>query len=133
MSRPRPDLAKATVPRPAALAALLIVIAALHPPSGIGVSLCPSGLLGTPCAGCGLTRSLSLAARAEFASSLALHPFGILVLAAACMGVVSPVLPARWTARPLQSICPHARLLGLLALAALLAFGAARAWGLWPV
>jgi hypothetical protein len=41
--------------------------------------LCQS-LVGLPCPGCGITRSLAAASRVDLASSLAIHPGGIAIL-----------------------------------------------------
>lgn len=43
------------------------------------VCLCQS-LLGLPCPGCGITRSLAAASRGDLANSLAMHPGGIAML-----------------------------------------------------
>lgn len=66
-----------------ALIPLLILTAAfVHPPHGLGVTLCPSrALTDIPCPGCGLSRSISCAVRGMWSESFGYHPFGIVVVA----------------------------------------------------
>lgn len=114
-------------PAPAVAAGLVVTIALIHPPAGLGVSLCPSAaVLNTPCPACGLTRSLSSAARGEIVHSLAYHPFGVFVLAGAFAVLAAAFLPVRWTSPVREWIAARAVVLGLIGLLALLAFGVIR-------
>ena len=66
-------------PRPGQIAGLVLVAAALLPPTLVasGPPLCPFRLLtGLPCPGCGLTRSLVCLLHGDLAMSLAFHPLG---------------------------------------------------------
>lgn len=81
---------------------IFLALALLHPPGGMGLPICPSRLMTErPCPGCGLTRSVSCAARGDLTRSWHYHPFGIVVLAAvlviALVGIApSPICDRAW-------------------------------------
>lgn len=68
---------------------LLAALAVLAAVSLLGHGMCPSReLLGLPCPGCGLTRSILLMLRGRFAESWQLQPFGYAWLALAAAFVL---------------------------------------------
>lgn len=68
---------------------LLAALAVLAVVSLLGHGLCPSReLLGLPCPGCGLTRSVLLILRGRFAESWQLQPFGYAWLALAVVFIL---------------------------------------------
>lgn len=74
---------------------IILALAVLHPSHGTGLPICPSRLLTeTPCPGCGLTRSVSCAIRADFSRSWYYHPFGVVFLAAVLALALTALLPA---------------------------------------
>ncbi|WP_160164513.1 DUF2752 domain-containing protein [Pedosphaera parvula] len=59
-----------------------LLLAAVSPPHGSGVTLCwLKSVTGLPCPGCGMTRSLSCGIRGMFSESLHYHPMGLFILA----------------------------------------------------
>lgn len=95
----------------AGVAWLILLCAAVHPPHGWGVALCPSRWLnGLPCPGCGLSRSVSCAIRGMWLESWSYHPFGILVAGMLVAVAAFSVLPRgvrdriHEIARPIASI-----------------------------
>ena len=65
------------------VAALLGALALVDPNRPLPFDVCLlKRLTGLSCAGCGMTRSICHALHGDFAGSLALHPAGLLVLAA---------------------------------------------------
>lgn len=75
----------------------ILVGAYIHPAQGMGIPFCPSRFFtGAPCPGCGLTRSVSCAARGELAMSWRYHPFGGVVLMVAMWLALTPLAPASW-------------------------------------
>ncbi len=115
----------------ARLAWVAIAIAAVHPAHGLGFPICFSAYFtGVPCPGCGLTRSLSCAIRADFASSIAYHPFGIPILAASFAVAAASLLPAHLRHRMADRLGATPRLLGaayITFVASFLAYGILRA------
>lgn len=68
---------------------LIMAAAIMAVVSLLGHGLCPSReLLGLPCPGCGLTRSMLLILRGSFAESWQLQPFGCAWLALAAVFVL---------------------------------------------
>ncbi|MCX7920136.1 MAG: DUF2752 domain-containing protein [bacterium] len=63
-----------------AILTVVMVVAYFWHPNDQGIVLCYFRYLtGLPCAGCGLTRSLSAFAKGQFLTSFQYHPFGPLV------------------------------------------------------
>ena len=57
---------------------LVIMIALAHPAQGTGLPIClVQSTTGMPCPGCGMTRSMSCAARGMLEQSWSHHPFGL--------------------------------------------------------
>lgn len=83
-----------------AFALIVLAIAAVHPPQGLGIDICPPRIVtGLSCPGCGITRSISCTIRGMFAEAVAFNPFGpVLIIAAIVIGA-SALLPGRWKAR----------------------------------
>ena len=78
-----------------------LLVAALHPPHGLGVPICWfKATYGAPCWGCGLSRSFSCCARGMFAEGWSYHPFGpgFIVILVGIAGV--SLLPSRLRHRP---------------------------------
>ncbi|MCH9032723.1 MAG: DUF2752 domain-containing protein [candidate division Zixibacteria bacterium] len=79
-------LAEKTIPgfrkfSPGLFFAGAIVILAVLPSDGVGLSSCPSQkLFGLSCPACGLTRSISSALHFDLARSVDYHPLGVVVL-----------------------------------------------------
>lgn len=78
----------------------MIVGALVHPAHGTGLRLCLyMQLFEVECPGCGLTRSVSCAARGMLQQSWTYHPLGILTLVIAAILAAWPLLPATWRMR----------------------------------
>ena len=100
---------------------------------GITVYRCPfQSATGLPCPGCGLTRGTAAFLRGDFQQATAFHPFT--PLAVLCIGllVLSLTLPAAPRTRFLNGLESLERRtgLGVLGLAALMAYGAWRLYNL---
>ncbi len=113
----------------------VLLVAVVHPPHGLGVSLCwVRASAGTLCPGCGLTRSMSSAARGMWEQSWAYHPFGIALLAIFMSIAVFGVLPAR-RRRPIHRFLLRHRTASHLAgtglIAAFITYGVLRAAAAW--
>jgi hypothetical protein len=79
---------------------LALAVAFAHPPHGLDVNVCwTKAATGVPCPGCGLTRSLSCAARGKIDQSVRYHPMGPVVLALMAIVAGSSLLPAPARAR----------------------------------
>jgi hypothetical protein len=118
--------------RPTVVAAwLVLLVAAVHPPHGLGVPVCWTATTADlPCPGCGLTRSMSCAARGLLAESVAYHPFGVVFLAVFALVGVAGVLPSAgrrrvrgWVTRRRGAV--HAAYVAIVA--SFIVFGIARA------
>jgi Protein of unknown function (DUF2752) len=75
-----------------------------------GLTVCPSGALGIPCPGCGLTRATFALISGDFAGATALQPLalvvcpllaGALLYATARYVLTGRVSPQRWGAAPI--------------------------------
>ncbi|MFG0284308.1 MAG: DUF2752 domain-containing protein [Phycisphaerales bacterium JB039] len=76
---------------------LTLLGALLHPAHGMGVQICVyRRMLGVECPGCGLTRSVSCAARGMWHESVSYHPLGIAVLLLAACLALWPLTPRPW-------------------------------------
>jgi hypothetical protein len=110
---------------------LVLVVAAVHPPHGLGVPVCVlEAASGLPCPGCGLTRSLSCAMRGMFHASWDYHPFGIAFLALFAAVATASLLPSPARRRLDAAMSAHGgavRLARAAFIGAFLAYGAARA------
>lgn len=115
---------------PAAIAGWVVLVGGfVLPPRGVGVPLCPSKLMtGVPCPGCGLTRSVSSLAHAEWSLSWAYHPFGIAVVVVAAWFALQPFMNTGFVHRVHRSRLM--RLVGLAFLVLFVGHGLVRA-GLW--
>ena len=69
-----------------AMTAGLTVVFTWRPPPGMPSSCISKNLLHISCPGCGMTRSVTCAARGEFLASIRFHVFGPFVLAAGLIG-----------------------------------------------
>lgn len=112
--------------------AWIIVLGSLvHPPHGTGISLCwMQATIGTPCPGCGVTRSISCLTRGMWAESMAYHPFGIIILCLFAVIAISGVLPSTMRSRFERRLMRHRRLVQVSYIAfvgAFLLYGAGRA------
>jgi hypothetical protein len=114
-----------------AVAPAVLAFAWLWPATGIDAPLCwLRALTGLPCVGCGLGRSVALAARGHVVEALGLHAFGPAVVAG-CAGLLAlaaaaalrPVAVARGLLRRRELVRRSYRLL----LAAFIVYGALRA------
>lgn len=113
----------------------LLLVAVIHPPHGLGVTICwMRAWTDTPCPGCGLTRSVSSAARGMWAESWAYHPFGIALLTIFTAIAAFGLLPRR-RRRPLLRFLLTHRTAAHLAYTALIStfilYGALRAINTW--
>jgi hypothetical protein len=110
---------------------IVLVLAAVHPPHGLGIPLCwLDRLTGIPCPGCGLSRSLSCAIHGMFGASWEYHPFGIFFLATFAVIALASLLPAVRRQALLDFADRHHRVFRaayLILVASFLAYGAARA------
>lgn len=90
----RSDTHRAVLGKRFLLAAWIIVIGAyIHPPHGMGIQFCwMKRLTGADCPGCGLTRSISCAARGLFQQSWEYHPFGMVLWTVFLLVVVTSLL-----------------------------------------
>lgn len=112
------------------LCALFLLGAALMPPEGSGVELCLfKRVTGTPCPGCGMTRSAANLVRGRMGRALQFHPLGIVVVPIiAGLGILG-VVPRKWRDRVKAALLRRRALLGWLAwlgAGAFFLFGVAR-------
>jgi hypothetical protein len=109
----------------------VLVLAAFHPPHGLGVPVCwLDRWTGIPCPGCGLTRSLSCAIHGMFGASWEYHPFGVFFLAVFAAIALASLFPITARRRLLGLVDRHGRLFNtayFVLVASFLAYGAARA------
>ena len=76
------------------VSALVLALAIVHPPHGLGVPVCwLHATTGIPCPGCGLSRSLSCTVRGDLATAWNYHPFGPALLPLLTAIVVARLLP----------------------------------------
>ncbi len=102
---------------------LVLAVVFVHPPHGTGVNVCMlRTATGVPCPGCGLTRSLSCAARGMIDDSLHYHPMGIVVLTVLAAVATVSLLPATRRARIAAAIERRAGLADTLYFAFVAAF-----------
>jgi len=88
----------------------ILMLAVVHPPHGLGVSLCLfRATTGVPCWGCGLSRSVSCALRGMLAESWTYHPFGPILLMILAGIAITSVLPARTRSRVALMLDRHPR------------------------
>lgn len=67
---------------------------------GIPGWLCPlDSVLGHPCPGCGLTRSIGLLASGQWSDAVQIHPFAPLAAAAIILLGMTSILPVKWRTR----------------------------------
>jgi hypothetical protein len=86
-----------------------LAVAVLCPPQGAGLALCwVEGATGVPCPGCGMTRSLSCAARGMFTESWSHHPFGLFVLGLFLFTAIQSLLPQTARNRIVRFLQTHA-------------------------
>lgn len=108
-----------------------LALSALSPPQGPGIALCfHQALIGIPCPGCGLTRSLSCGLRGMFQESYAYHPMGFPILALFLAVAFQSLLPAAWRQRLTSRMESRPVLWNgayMIFVAAFVSFGAARA------
>jgi hypothetical protein len=79
------------------LGAAGLAAALLLPPAGLGVGGCAfRSFTGSPCPGCGLTRSVSSAAHGLWLEAWAYHPLGLMVLLLFVALTVALSLPRRY-------------------------------------
>lgn len=77
-----------------------LLLAALNPPHGTGITICWIKLAtGLPCPGCGVTRSLSCGLHGMFAESVHYHPLGLFILTLFVATAVRSLLPSIWQER----------------------------------
>ena len=110
---------------------VVLVLAAFHPPHGLGISVCwLDRWTGIPCPGCGLSRSLSCAIHGMFGVSWEYHPFGILFLAVFAAIALVSLLPLAKRQALVDFVDRHNRVFNaayLITVASFLAYGAVRA------
>ena len=100
-----------------------LLLALISSPHGPGVMLCWfQHTTGLPCAGCGMTRSLSCAIRGMFHESWNYHPLGLLILPMFLVVAAQSVLPNRIRERLAWFIQSRPTLFNALYLAFLTAF-----------
>ncbi|MCZ6835083.1 MAG: DUF2752 domain-containing protein [Planctomycetota bacterium] len=105
------------------LAWLGLCLAIVHPPHGTGVSVCLfSSSVGMPCPGCGMTRSLSCAARGLFEESWSYHPFGLLLLMLFTCTAGLSLLPGATRRRFAASVMRHHRAVTFVYIAFIVSF-----------
>jgi hypothetical protein len=106
-------------------------LAAVHPPHGLGVSICwIRATTGLPCWGCGLSRSLSCCLRGMFAEAWAYHPFGLLfvgVLSAIALWSILPATARRRVAQWLDRFPRAFKAAYAVLVTSFVVFGVARA------
>ncbi len=79
------------------LAWVAVIVGALLPERGIGLSFCGMYLmLHVPCPACGMTRSVSCFFRGDWGLSWAFHPMGWMAGLASVAVASSVVWPSRW-------------------------------------
>jgi hypothetical protein len=124
-AEPAPPLSERRPLPSSVIAWLILAFAAVLPPRGVGIPICPSKLVtGVPCPGCGLTRSVTCLAHAELARSWHYHPFGCVVFALAIWFALVPLAAPRLHRRAKAS--RPARAAGLLLLIAFILYGVVR-------
>jgi len=80
----------------ATVAWLVLVLACVHPPSGLGLRVCwTKASFGVPCPGCGLSRSMSATVRGDFGTAVGLNPFGPVFVSIFAVIAVGSALPRR--------------------------------------
>jgi len=119
----------------AAVGALGLIFAYLLPPQGGGITSCGFHLLtGSPCPGCGLTRSVCQTAHGDLVTAWSYHPFGIPIFVCFALLSLSFVLPQGLRARLRAFLAPTERALSWilwLGLIAMLLFGLGRLVAWW--
>jgi hypothetical protein len=119
-----PALRQARLRMATVLSGLLAFGALTNPLRPLPIDLCLfKTLTGLPCLTCGLTRAVCLAIQGDFAGSLAMHPAGVIVLAAVVAWLGWSLLEA-WQGRPLweSGRRPAIRFAGVLASAITIGF-----------
>lgn len=118
-----------------AAAWIVLLLAVLHPPDGLGIPLCwARAVSGAPCPGCGLSRSASCVVRGRLAQAWAYHPFGLVVPVLAVPFAIASLLPRDVRRRMNERIRRDPRWLNAAYAAvvgAFLAYGAIRAVRFW--
>jgi hypothetical protein len=116
---------------PTLVACGMLLAAVLLPPDGASLPICPSRLLtGIPCPGCGLTRSVTSLAHADFRRGWLYNPFGIGAIVVMGWYALKPVV-GRARAAGVERSRP-VRVLGWTVLALFLAHGIGRGVGVLP-
>ena len=94
---------------------LVLAVAAFHPPAGLGMSVCMlRSSTSVSCPGCGLSRSVSSAARGMLAESVLRHPFGPVILFGATAIVVISLLPLSARRRITKPINDNSRIVNCI-------------------
>lgn len=108
-----------------------LVLAALHPPHGLGVRLCWfQAACGVSCWGCGLSRSFSCSVRAMLTDAWSYHPFGpiLLMILVAIVGASLLLSRLRYRSTALLDRFPRITITAYVALVTLfVTFGTLRA------
>jgi hypothetical protein len=108
-----------------------LVLAAVSPPHGSGISLCFfQDATGVPCPGCGMTRSLSCGLRGMWLDSFQYHPMGLLILGLFVFTAGQSLLPRtqrEGIVRFMQSRATFFNVLYLAFVVTFVGFGAVRA------
>lgn len=98
-------------------------MAAISPPHGLGINVCWfSGATGLPCAGCGVTQSLSCGLRGLWLESWHYHPMGLFILALFGFIAVQSLLPRPARERLAQTMRDRAFFFNTLYLAFVVVF-----------
>ncbi len=89
---------------------LVLALAVVHPPHGLGVPLCLfRATSGAPCWGCGLSRSVSCSVRGMLSDAWVYHPFGPIVVTLLAGIAITSVLSARRRRRVAMLLDRHTR------------------------
>lgn len=118
-----------------AAAWIVLLLAVVHPPEGLGIPLCwTRASSGAPCPGCGLSRSVSCVVRGRLAQAWAFHPFGFVVPVLAVPFALTSLLSRdvrRWLNERIGCDPRWLNAAYAALVAAFLAYGAARAVWYW--